>query len=291
VTGVRLRASATIRLPHDCAPMMKRVRRSRRAFTLVELLVVIGIIALLVAFLMPALRRVRLAAERAACLSNISQIGKSLFIYVSDHKGYLPPATNTVFNYGDPDATGTLIGAPNGGPSFLSAALGTTSSTAHSFYCPTSDQTEIGVLYGVSYMPTPLSDTTYMANGVVMSRNIGSIRHASEIILLHEFAYRMNAAIVRPLICTPSDTGGMQTYYRQPSNAYFIAWHWYAGNREGYNNTHDAGGNLIFADGHGEYRKYADLRSGDYGLTPDEIWTPGNADFPTAGGPYRSVLQ
>lgn len=62
----------------------------RSAFTLVELLVVIGIIALLIAILMPALNRARQAAIQTACLSNIRQTGMSLLMYVQDNNNYLP---------------------------------------------------------------------------------------------------------------------------------------------------------------------------------------------------------
>jgi prepilin-type N-terminal cleavage/methylation domain-containing protein/prepilin-type processing-associated H-X9-DG protein len=62
----------------------------RKAFTLVELLVVIGIIGLLIAVLMPALRKARLAAESAGCLSNLRQIGNALMIYTAENKGVMP---------------------------------------------------------------------------------------------------------------------------------------------------------------------------------------------------------
>jgi prepilin-type N-terminal cleavage/methylation domain-containing protein/prepilin-type processing-associated H-X9-DG protein len=60
-------------------------------FTLVELLVVIGIIALLIAVLMPALRKAREAALTTQCLSNQRQNGLAVQQYVHDYKGFLPP--------------------------------------------------------------------------------------------------------------------------------------------------------------------------------------------------------
>ena len=62
----------------------------RRAFTLVELLVVIGIIALLISILMPALRRAREAANAASCSSNQRQIMMAFLMFANDHKGQLP---------------------------------------------------------------------------------------------------------------------------------------------------------------------------------------------------------
>jgi prepilin-type N-terminal cleavage/methylation domain-containing protein/prepilin-type processing-associated H-X9-DG protein len=70
---------------------------SRRAFTLVELLVVIGIIALLVAILMPALNRARAAAYQIKCGSNLRQMGLALVHYANDyHLAVMPFQPGTV---------------------------------------------------------------------------------------------------------------------------------------------------------------------------------------------------
>ena len=60
--------------------------QKRRAFTLVELLVVIGIIALLIAILMPALARAKEAANRTKCASNLRQLTMAAMLYAADDK-------------------------------------------------------------------------------------------------------------------------------------------------------------------------------------------------------------
>src|SRR3954452_21043400 len=78
---------------------------SRTAFSLVELLVVIGIIAILIALLIPSLSKAREQASRTRCQNNVRQIGVALAVYLNDN-GESPEL----------DATGVVTGPEHDGP-------------------------------------------------------------------------------------------------------------------------------------------------------------------------------
>lgn len=84
--------------------------RRRNAFTLVELLVVIGIIALLIGILLPALNRAKESARTVSCLNQTRNMAQAMFLHATDHKGYFQPAglhwTQNAFG---------LPATPNGG--------------------------------------------------------------------------------------------------------------------------------------------------------------------------------
>lgn len=80
----------------------------RRGFTLVELLVVIGIIALLISILLPSLNKARAAAQTIKCSSNLRQIAQAMQLYLNDSKGVLPPSTVGSGAVGEPWPGGFL---------------------------------------------------------------------------------------------------------------------------------------------------------------------------------------
>ncbi|HEX3355525.1 MAG TPA: prepilin-type N-terminal cleavage/methylation domain-containing protein [Tepidisphaeraceae bacterium] len=277
-------------------------RRLRKAFTLVELLIVIFIIAMMIAILLPALRHAREAANRATCLGNLRQIGQGIFIYVSENQQWMPPATNTVYNYGDPASTPpTMWGAPNGTPNFLRTALGRRDGHVPIIVCPSVARQLDGTVVGIGYAPTDLSNTNYQANAVVLGRRISMVKHSSQIVLLDESAAATNAALCRPFPSVPGDFYGLGNYANYaalPLHNFlnFPLWHNVVNGKEDSLDIHDHGVQLLYLDGHGDYRKYHDLRSSDFGLTPDEPWSLTNSWYPDTGGnamsaPFKESLD
>ena len=139
---------------------------SRRAFTLVELLVVIGIIAVLISLLLPALNKARDHAQTAQCLSNLHQIGIGAYMYAANNQGYIVPAGYENNSAVYTDYWSTILVSRG----FLTTALAPNVSgignaaqpQVHSiFYCPAAP-VDIFAVGGTPPSPTSLLTATGM---------------------------------------------------------------------------------------------------------------------------------
>jgi prepilin-type N-terminal cleavage/methylation domain-containing protein/prepilin-type processing-associated H-X9-DG protein len=117
--------------------------RKLRAFTLVELLVVIGIIALLISILLPALSRARKSANTTKCLSNLRQVGTAFQLYAADFRGKFPVVRQDSPDDGSGKAINWNIWWTDTIAPYVSKVARATSSTAASL-----DEVRSTVLWG-----------------------------------------------------------------------------------------------------------------------------------------------
>jgi prepilin-type processing-associated H-X9-DG protein/prepilin-type N-terminal cleavage/methylation domain-containing protein len=108
-------------------------RTAGPGFTLVELLVVIGIIALLISILLPALSKARAAANGTACQSQLKQLNVAWLMYQSDNK-------NRFFDY--------PLGGPPGTLHWMPYLVPQVSSESRVFLCPSSSEEPAGFVAG-----------------------------------------------------------------------------------------------------------------------------------------------
>ncbi|MDH4238946.1 MAG: prepilin-type N-terminal cleavage/methylation domain-containing protein [Phycisphaerae bacterium] len=246
---------------------------TRKAFTLVELLVVIAIIALLMALLMPALERAREQGMRAVCLNNLRQLvlawnmyadendGKLVCGYIEEGGTFKPPTGHWgPGGMHENERPWVLLDWPAAGltddqmtQAIKQGALYHYTKSIKLYKCPNALAHEWRTYSVVDAMNTAKYD------GGPMLKHRTDIRNPTNRIVFIE-----NSG------ATPM--GGWSIYYKQP------AW------RDEPPVRHGDGGTLGFADGHSEYWKCKDPLTHTYNDTNTGIWKainfPNSLDIP-----------
>ena len=237
----------------------------KKAFTLVELLVVIGIIAVLIAILLPALQKAREQAKQTTCMSNMRQIVQGWLLYAQDNKGGI------VFSETD-DRTKTVPpGSPNEDLGKLGWVIDTTLDpdkfnsegavragamwkycpAAGTYRCPSSTETLVWRSYSIpthlngsmSFIPTtPINyrSQPHLYPNCPIIQKIGQMKKRAKLILIEEYAADQGANLGSFLILK---TGG--------------AW----GDIPAFFHGRGKATNLAFSDTHVEYRLWGDPRT------------------------------
>ena len=169
---------------------MKSIR-STQAFTLVEVLVVLGLIMLLAALLFPALSRAREGGRRTACLSNLSQIAKGLQIYTQDNNRRFPPLP-------PPQDPSDLTSGPDGSKGWALSIADTLKNDVV-FQCPSQGESNAKGF------------TDYWLNGDLQGKSDVRLRTPSSVILAgdgvaNSVDYAVGPNVIEPWVATDSAT-------------------------------------------------------------------------------------
>lgn len=237
-----------------------------RAFTLVELLVVIGIIAVLISILLPSLSKARQAAIKVQCASNMRQMGMGVALYANDNQGSMPYQTGDVWWFGDPNRYNSSDPATfKDYHSVMGYLIQMGIINEKNAACPLAEYAPGWWDGGVTWY-----NTNYVFSGMAIYdmkyqiRKLSRIPNSSEFILAQEANFKYPKTTLVPWKNWWGDI--VYTNWQTPSTDPGTngAWMEYS-SIHGYGGGM-VGGNLLFCDGHVEFRSINDVRARDFGF-------------------------
>lgn len=250
-----------------------RTSRTGSAFTLVELLVVIGIIAVLISVLLPALNKARQQAQITACMANMKQLATAWVMYANDNRGTLafaecsPAATVTVnrpptpvYQVAEPDGwVIDVIGDPNSGTeaAVRAGALWKYAPAVGTYRCPASTDDDIFRSYSISSV---MNGSEYIMPRDFILKKMSQVK-PDRLVFIEEEDTRIDPATGRRF-----NQGSFLQYKNfQPTWGDMVG------------KYHKKGTVMSFGDSHVEFRQWSDKRTAT--AVRDQGGNPMNKDL------------
>ncbi len=234
----------------------RSTKKMARGFTLIELLVVIAIIAILLAILMPAMRKIKESAREQVCKSNLKNIGIAVMMYLDDYERRLPPrlSDNEFLWFESDGVTYRRVGSSD---SYWGLWYKDYVKETKIFGCPSLQRIPNRLIYTYSNFPDPSELIQHAAFGL-NSHPRARHRNTNDIYRHDEFIFCTDHAEPRPE-CGTSDgfhnndrPGAMNlTSYRRGGSRFFSYRQIFRHNIR-YADDDRTGGraNILWLDGH-----------------------------------------